>query len=169
VGADVNLWLHLLAFAGYTGATLALVAICLPALSREAEDERRARWLAAVMRIYDPLSIAALGVIIMTGAFNLTAYKAALRGQFFAVIGGPLAWKLLLTFILVNIGAYIAFGIGHRVVRSVDLGDPIDPAWIEALLRRLRISAVLALALIAAIVWVALGMTPSPLPSTATA
>jgi hypothetical protein len=94
----------------------------------------------------------------MTGAFSLTAYKAALRGAFFERLGGPLAWKLFFTFILVNLAAYVAFGIGHRVVSAVGRGEPPDAAQLASFLRRLRTSSVLALVLVAVIVWVALRM-----------
>ena len=58
-----------------------MIGLPSPAIAAE-PDAARARPLAAAMlRIYDPLSIAALGVAIMTGAFSLTAYKAALRGR----------------------------------------------------------------------------------------
>ena len=164
--AQINLWAHLLAFAVYTGAT-ALLVMALPAIGREEDPQRRARLAAAVLRIYDPLSIAALGVSIMTGAFSLTAYKAALRGAFFERLGGPLAWKLFLTFLLVNLAAYIAFGIGHRVVRAVDGGVPPDAAQLASFLRRLRSSTLLALLLVAAITWVALGLGAAALAPSA--
>ena len=159
VESQLNLWMHLLAFAVYTGATVALLAMGLPAIMSEREPVRRAQLAAAVLRVYDPLSIGALGVSIMTGAFSLTAYKAALRAAFFDRMGGPLAWKLFFTFVLVNLAAYIAFGIGHRVVRAVDGGTPPDAVQLAAFLRRLRTSAMLALVLIAIIVWVAMGLS----------
>jgi hypothetical protein len=165
--AQINLWAHLLAFAVYTGATVALVAVALPVIAREEDPDRRARLAAGVLRIYDPLSIAALGVSIMTGAFSLTAYKAALRGAFFERLGGPLAWKLFFTFLLVNLAAYMAFGIGHRVVRAVDGGQPPDAAQLASFLRRLRMSSLLALVLIAMITWVALGLGAAALAPTA--
>jgi uncharacterized membrane protein len=158
----INLWFHLIAFAVYAGATVALVAIAIPAILAEDDPGRRARIAAAVLRVYDPLSIAALGVSIMTGAFSLTAYKAALRGAFFERLGTLLAWKLSFTFILVNLAAYIAFGIGHRVVRAVDSGEPPDAAKLGAFLRRLRTSAVVALVLVGVIAWVAMGLRAGP-------
>jgi uncharacterized membrane protein len=163
VESQLNLWAHLIAFAIYTGSTLALVAIGIPAIGIEEDPARRARLAAAVLRVYDPLSIAALGVSLMTGAFSLTAYKAALRGAFFDRIGGPLAWKLFFTFLLINLAAYIAFGIGHRVVRAVDGGDPPDAARLASFMRRLRASAWLALGLIAVIVWLALRLSAATL------
>jgi len=166
VESQLNLWAHLLAFAVYTGATVALLAM-LPTIGKEADPLRRAWLAAAVLRVYDPLSIAALGVVIMTGAFSLTGYKAALGSAFFDRLGGPLAWKLFLTFLLVNLGAYIAFGIGHRVVRAVDWGEPPDAAKLASFLSRLRGSAIVALILVGAIVWVALRLSAATLGPTA--
>ena len=165
----INLWVHLLAFAVYTGATVALVAIGIPAIGAEDEPDRRARLAARILRVYDPLSIAALGVSIMTGAFSLTTYKAVLRGAFFDRLGAPLAWKLFFTFLLVNLAAYIAFGIGHRVVRAVDAGEPPDATQLGVFVRRLRASALLALALIGVIVWVALSLSAAAMAPAATA
>jgi hypothetical protein len=114
------------------------------------------------MRIYDPLTIAALGILVMTGAFNLTAYKAALRELFFSRLGAVLAWKLVLSFFLINLAAYIAFGLGHRIVRGVEDGS-LDAPRFDRMLGRLRWSLIAALALAAATTWVALALSPLPL------
>ena len=64
-----GLWLHVLALVTYGGATLALVAIVVPA-ARGLPDAAAARLaLARALRIYDPLAIAALGVLVMTGTY----------------------------------------------------------------------------------------------------
>jgi uncharacterized membrane protein len=166
VSATVNLWLHLLAFATYAGATVAVLLICLPLARGEDDADRRRQIIVATMRIYDPLTIAALGVLVMTGAFNLTAYKAALQGLFFDRLGTLLAWKLFFTFVLIILAAYIAFGIGHRIVRRADAGEPGDAVWLDRMLARLRTSALLAVLLVAIIAWIALQMThPGSLPS----
>jgi uncharacterized membrane protein len=167
--SQVNLWAHLVAFAIYTGVTAALVLIAIPVIENAADPVRRAQLAAAILRVYDPLSIAALGVSVMTGAFSLTAYKAALRAAFFDRMGGPLVWKLFFTFLLVNLAAYIAFGIGHRIVRAVDWGEPPDEARLGSFLHRLRGSCLLALGLIAAIVWVALRLSAAALAPAAAA
>lgn len=167
--SDINLWAHLIGFAVYTGLTTALVAIGLPLITAEEDPVRRARLAASVLRVYDPLSLAALGVAIMTGAFGLTAYKAALRGAFFERMGGPLASKLFFTFILIMVATYMALGVGHRIVRATDAGEPPDAAQLDSFIRRLRVSSFLALALVAVIVWVALRLGGSALAPTAAA
>ena len=159
VEARLDLWLHLLAFATYTGATASIAFSTLPAARAEGEPARRLQVLAAALRVYDPLSIAALGVLVMTGAFRLTAYKAALRNVFFERVGGPLAWKLFFTFLLVNLGAYIAFGIGHRLVGMHVRGEAIDPERLASMENRLRSRLLLALVLVGVIVWVALSLS----------
>ena len=164
-----NLFLHLVAFALYMGSTAAMLIIIPSVVGREAEPARRLRVLAALFRIYDPFVIAALGVLVMTGAFSLTGYKAALRGGFFNQIGSLLVWKLFFAFLLINVAAYMAFGIGHRVVRFADADELPEPAWVDSMMKRWRSSAVLALILTAMVLWVAMQMTHSyslPAPQT---
>lgn len=158
MGPQTEIWLHLLAFATYTGATVAVLLICLPLANAEHDPERRLRLVTGTMRVYDPLTIAALGVLVMTGAFNLTGYKAALRELFFSRLGSVLMWKLVLSFLLINLAAYIAFGLGHRIVRTAEDPSLLDAAKLAKMLVRLRWSLWVALLLTAAITWVALGM-----------
>ena len=67
-----------------------------------------------------------------------------------------------------NLAAYIAFGIGHRVVSAVGRGEPPDAAQLASFLRRLRTSSAVALVLVAIIVWVALRMGGAAIAPTAT-
>jgi hypothetical protein len=84
---------------------------------------------------------------------------------FFDRIGTLLAWKLLFSFVLIILAAYIAFGIGHRIVRRSDAGDAGDAAWLDSMISRLRSSAILAVILVAVITWIALRMThPGAMP-----
>ena len=154
--SQLNLWLHLLAFAVYTGSTLSIVLISVPQARAQDGAEAKLRTIAAAMRVYDPLTIAVLGILVMTGAFHLTGYKAAMGASYFEQLGGPLAWKLFFAFLLINVGAYVAFGIGHRLVRTLDWGDGAEEAWVDSMLRRLQASAILCLLLTGAAAWVAL-------------
>lgn len=152
----LGLWFHVLGLATYAGATLALLLMVLPAANAVPDPALRRTFLAGALRTYDPLAIAALGVLVMTGAFNLTAYKDALRGQFFARMGWLLAWKLLLAFLVVMVGTYITFGVGHRIVRSEMGGEPVDASWLASMTRRLVYGCVLALVLTAITAWLGL-------------
>lgn len=165
--APLTRLLHLLALAVYGGTTVALVAMLLPAaaLAPTPGDERRI--LARALTSYNVLSVGALGVLIMTGATALTDLKAA-YGPGYAGLVWPLAGKLALTFALTMVGTYLSFGLAHRLVRAERLGDPVDPAWQGALLRRLRAGAWFALALTVWTTWAGLGLAgraASPPPS----
>jgi hypothetical protein len=74
-------------------------------------------------------------------------------------MGVPLAWKLFFAFLLINLAAYIAFGIGHRLVSRAHWDEPLDAKWVDSMLKRLQASMILALLLLGVIVWIALGMT----------
>ncbi|HXQ21336.1 MAG TPA: hypothetical protein VN812_06655 [Candidatus Acidoferrales bacterium] len=151
-----GLWLHVLALATYAGATLALLIMVLPAAAVVSEAAARRTFLARALRVYDPLAIAALGVLVMTGATNLTSYKDALRGEFFARLGWLLVWKLTLAFLVIMVGTYVTFGLGHRIVRTEMAGEPLDEVWLASMRRRLAYACWLTLALIAVTTWLGL-------------
>lgn len=152
----LGLLLHILALVVYGGATLAVWAMVLPAAKAVADPGARRTFLARCLRIYDPLAIAALGVLVMTGATNLTTYKQAMRGEFFARMGWLLVWKLVLAFFVVMLGTYITFGLGHRIVRTEMAGEPVDAPWIESMSRRLGYACILVLILTALAAWLGL-------------
>ena len=110
--------LHLLAAALYLGGTLTLGAAVLPAFRGEGDAGRRAT-LARILRIAHPVSLAALGVLVLTGAGGVTALKGASGAEFAARWFGLLGLKLLLVFVLVLTAAYEFFGLGLRLVRAV--------------------------------------------------
>ncbi|HEY2385868.1 MAG TPA: hypothetical protein VGK30_02820 [Candidatus Binatia bacterium] len=152
----LTLWLHLVSLAAYFGATLAFVFVMLPAVERVEAHEERLQILTAMLKRLNPLVIGVLGVLVMTGAFSLTAYKARLRSEFFTRIGEPLTLKLILAFFFINGVTYVAFGLGHRIVRAVEWGDPVPPEKLASMIRRMRSASILNLLLAAWIVWVAL-------------
>ncbi len=153
-----TLWLHLVSLAAYFGATLAFVVVMLPVVDRIESHEERVRILTGLLARLNPLLIAVLGILVMTGAFSLTSYKARLRSEFFTRIGEPLTLKLILTFVLINGVTYVAFGLAHRLVRTAQWGDPISPEKLASMVRRMRIGSIVNLVLAAWIVWVALAI-----------
>jgi uncharacterized membrane protein len=155
----INLWLHVISLAAYFGTTLAIVMMVLPLARAEADPAARRRLLFRVLRIYNPLVIAVLGVLLMTGAFNLTNYKAALRAEFFVELGHLLAWKLGLAFVLIIIATYSVFGLGHRLVRFEQWGEPVDVAKESGIIRRLSATLIVALVLTAIITLLGLELT----------
>ncbi len=129
---------HLLASMVYLGGSWFLGAALIPALST-ATPEQRVRVVAAVIRWYHPTSLAALGVLVMTGAFALTSAKAALGPAYFPRLFTLLGPKLLLAFVLVMLSSYQFFGLGLRLVRSLPQdGDAVPPGLQEWQLRVVR-------------------------------
>ncbi len=154
----LTLWLHLTSLAAYFGATLAFVFVMLPAVERVESHDERLRLLTTMLQRLNPLLIGVLGVLVMTGAFSITAYKARLKSEFFSRIGEPLTLKLILAFFFINGVTYVAFGLGHRIVRAVEWGDPVPPERLASMIRRMRAGAIVNLLLAAWITWVALAI-----------
>jgi uncharacterized membrane protein len=149
-------WLHLVATGMYLGATAGLALFTVPQARRTEDPARRRGVLTRTLRIYDPLAIALLGVMVMTGAWSITGYKESLGTSYFDAFALHLVWKLALAFLVVMSGTYIAFGLGHRLVRQEDWGDEVDPARLSSMLSRLGGAAWLTVVLTVATIAVAL-------------
>jgi uncharacterized membrane protein len=159
MGDLLTLWLHLLGLAVYFGSGVTVVAVLLPMAKQIAAPRDKQRFLAQGLKFYNPLSIGALGVALMTGAFNLTSYKAMFGPRFFDLLGGVLGLKLLLVFVLINISAAVSLGMGHRIVRTELRAEEIEPERLAGLMKRIQIFTIVALLLTAWIVWVSLNLT----------
>ena len=151
-----NSWLHLLAFATYLGAVVGLQAIFIPALAALSKHDEKISLLARGLKLYNPLQTGALGILVLSGAFQLTALKAAYRELFVKQVGWVLAIKLLLAFALVLFSVHQSMGIAHRFVRRHEAGEPLSPQELDSLVRRLKGSSWLILALTLMTAWVAL-------------
>jgi uncharacterized membrane protein len=146
-------WLHMLAVATYVGTTLGLLLVLLPAAAALADPAAQRRLLARTLRPYNVLSVGALGVLVISGASRLTDLKAAL-GPTFGRLLWPLAAKLSLTFVLINVATYVSFGLAHRLVRA-ELGRlPVEPERQASMIRRMRAAAWLGVGLAAWTSWV---------------
>lgn len=154
-----TLWLHLLGLAVYFGSGVTLIVVLLPMAVRIPAARDKQRFLAQGLKLYNPLSIGALGVALMTGAFNLTSYKAMFGRRFFELLGGVLGFKLLLVFLLINVSAVVSLGMGHRIVRTELRGEEIEPVRLASLVKRIQIFTLVALLLTAWIVWISLDLT----------
>src|SRR5437773_6293212 len=150
-------WVHLLAVAVYLGATLAVALVFLPAMEAVGDAALQRRLLARGLRPYNVLSVGALGVLVISGASGLTDLKAALGPGFVHLIW-PLAGKLALSFLLINVATYLSFGLAHRLVRA-ELGQlPVEPEKQAGMIRRMRGTAWLGVALAAWTVWVGVAL-----------
>jgi hypothetical protein len=130
--------------------------IFLPALTAVATHEGRARLLARGLKFYNPLQVGALGMILFTGAFQLTELKAAYRELFVQQLGYALALKLTFAFVLVICSVYQSMGIGHRFVRRQEGGDDVTPDELRAIIRRLEAAAAFIVVLAAVTAWLGL-------------
>ena len=74
---------HLLATGLYLGTTAGLALFTVPQARRTADGTARRAALARSLRIYDPLAIALLGVMVMTGAWSITELKQTLGTNYF--------------------------------------------------------------------------------------
>jgi uncharacterized membrane protein len=150
-------WIHLVATGLYLGSTLGIALFTLPRARKLADLAARRKFVAQVMRLYDPAAIALLGVMVMTGAWSVTGYKAALGEQYYATFGSGLAWKLGFAFLVVMSGTYVCFGLGHRLVRQDEWGEPLEEARLRSMLGRLSGAAWVTVLLTLATVYVAVG------------
>ncbi len=131
-------WLHLIALTVYLGAIVGLGALLLPSLAALDKHEDRVQFLAHGLKLYNPLQVGALGILIFTGAFQLTELKATYREMFIKQLGYDLAIKLFFAFFLVILSVYQSLGIGHRFVRRKEGGEPVTPAQLDSIIHRLK-------------------------------
>jgi len=131
-------WLHLIALVVYIGAVVGLWFMLLPAVTILPDDEAKAQLLARGLNFYNPLQVGALGIILFTGAFQLTALKAAYRELFIKQFGYILSVKLLFVFVLVIFSVYQGLGVGHRFVRRYEGGESVTGAELRSIIGRLK-------------------------------
>jgi uncharacterized membrane protein len=160
---------HLAALGLYIASCLYLLLVLLPSAVLAADARIQRRRLAAAFRILNPAAIGALGILLVTGAVRLTDIKAGLGPTFFAQIGLPLAAKLTLAFLVINIATYVAFGCGLRIVRAHQGDLPVDAPWQRRMLVRIAVATCLALGLTVLAIRVSMGIggilrTTAPAP-----
>jgi len=147
-------WLHLIALAVYFGAVAGLWAIFLPSLSAVDRHEERLKLLARCLKIYNPLQSGALGLLVLSGAIQVTDLKAGYRELFVKEFGATLGLKLLLSFVLILLSTYQTMAVGLRFVRRYEGGESFTPQELESVVKRLRSSTVSLLLLAAVTMWV---------------
>ena len=151
-------WLHLIALIVYLGAVLGFWLMLLPSVSALEKHEERLQLLTRGLKFYNPLQVGALGILLFSGAFQLTELKAAYRENFVKEVAFNLAVKLSFAFLLVIFSVWQALGIGHRLVRRHEGGEAISAAQLSSILRRLASANWLILALTAITAWLGLRM-----------
>lgn len=149
----LNSWLHLIALTAYLGGVVGLWVLLLPSLSAIEKHEDRVLFLARGLRLYNPLQVGALGIILFTGAFQLTELKALYRELFVERLGYTLGIKLFFAFLLIIFSVYQAMGIGHRFVKRHEGGETVTPQELDSIIRRLKSSNGFILILALATLW----------------
>jgi hypothetical protein len=133
-----NLWLHIVALIAYLGAVVGLGIILLPSLSSIESHEDKVHFLARGLKFYNPLQVGALGLVLFSGAVELTHLKAIYREMFLKQLGYNLGIKLTFAFLLVFFSVYQAMGISHRFVKRHELGESVTPDELATVTRRLK-------------------------------
>jgi uncharacterized membrane protein len=152
----LNSWLHLVALIAYVGAVVGLWVILLSATSALDAQDDRVQLLARGLKLYNPLQVGSLGILLFTGAFELTDLKAAYRELFTKQLGYNLGIKLFFAFFLVLFSVYQSMGIGHRFVKRHESGDRVTPQEFDSTLRKLKSSNGLILILALITLWLGL-------------
>jgi uncharacterized membrane protein len=137
----------------YLGAVFGFWFVLLPATSVPDAPEQRARLLARGLKFYNPLQVGALGILLFSGAFQLTELKAAYRETFVQQLGVALAIKLTLAFLVVLFSVYQSMGVGHRFVKRYEGGEPVSEQELERVRRRLTSTNWLIVPLAVLTVW----------------
>ena len=145
-----------MSLAAYLGSVIGLWLVLLPSLSAIKSHEGQLKLLARSLKLYNPLQTGTLGLLVLSGAFQLTELKATYRELFMKQLGVTLVLKLALSFVLIVLSTYQSMAVAHRFVRRYEGGEPLSPQDLQSVARRLRIStrAILLLALMTALVGV---------------
>jgi hypothetical protein len=134
-----------LALAVYLGSLAGLWTLILSPLPTIQNHIDQAKFLARSLKVYNPLQIGALGVLVLTGAVQITDLKAAYRELFTSELGATLSLKLALSFVIILLSTYQSMGIAHRFVKRCEEERPIAYQELESLTRRLRHSTLIIL------------------------
>ena len=143
----VTIWLHLLALTVYVGALMGLWILVLSPLSSINHHDNQIAFLTGTLKVYNPLQIGALGVLILTGAFQLTDLKEIYGVHFARALGSTLVLKLSLAFVVIILSTYQSMGLAHRFVRRAEQPEPISDSDLNSTVQRLRGSTIIILIL----------------------
>ena len=112
-------YLHLMAAVLYLGGMAFVGGLLIPVARRLRGGRKTVEAIGHLVKIVHPVSLAALGLLIMTGAIMLTDLKIALGGRYFSQLFATLGPKLLVVFVLALLNSYQFFGLGLRLTRSI--------------------------------------------------
>ena len=139
----LNSWLHLLALTVYLGSLGGLWILILSPLPMIRNQDEQIEFLARSLKVYNPLLIGALGLLVLTGAFQVTDLKASYRELFTRELGLTLSLKLILSFVIIILSTYQSMGVALRFVRRWESEDSIQFKEIQSVAHRLRGSTII--------------------------
>lgn len=151
-------WLHVAALIAYLGSVIGLVWILFPCLAAIRDHKGQVELLARSLRLYNPVQIGALGLVVLTGALQLTELKATYREILLKEVWLTLGLKLVLSFLLITLSVYQSMGVAHRFVRRYEGGEAPSPQELQSLVRRLRALGFSILLLAAPTLWLGVRM-----------
>lgn len=146
-------WLHLASLAVYLGSLVGLRVMVLPALSVVKNHAEQVKLLARSLRLYNPLQIGSLGLLVLSGAFQLTDLKDAYRELFLKELGVILGLKLVFSFVLIVVSTFQSMGVAHRFVRRYEGGESFSPQELQSVTQRLGTSTLVILLLAIITLW----------------
>ena len=149
----LNAWLHLIALAVYVGAVVCSWAMLLPVTSNLENHKDKVLFFARSLKLYNPILIGALGVLLFTGAFQLTDLKAEYRELFVKQLGYNLGIKLFVAFFLILFSVYQSMGIAHRFVKRYEAGETITSQEFDLIMRKFKNSNGIILILAILTLW----------------
>ncbi len=140
-------WVHLLALSVFLGSLVGLWSLILSPLPTIQNHKDQAEFLARSLKVYNPLQIGALGLLVLTGATQITELKAVYRELFASELGATLVLKLSLSFVIILLSTYQSMGVAHRFVKRCEEENPVAYQEVQSLTRRLRHSTLILLLL----------------------
>ena len=152
----LSFWLHLIALTVYLGSLVVLWFFILSPLSSHKTHEEQVAFLIRRIKIYNPVQIGALGVLLITGAFQLTDLKDSHRALFTTEVGESLSLKLLLAFVVIILSTYQAMGVGHRFVRRSEAPEPVSPREFRSVATKLRILTLVVFTMTLVTAWISI-------------
>lgn len=118
----VSIWLHILAVTVWIGGMAALGLLLVPTLRQERFEDIATPLLYQSALRFRWIGWGALGVLIVTGLFNVRAqgvpWSAGLEPEFWTTAwGAALGWKLLLVIATLRVSAVHDFHFGPKAIR----------------------------------------------------
>ncbi|MFQ5851599.1 MAG: hypothetical protein ACE5JU_13580 [Candidatus Binatia bacterium] len=122
---------------------MGLWTFLLPALSVIKSEKVQIQFFARGLKIYNPLQTSALGLLVLTGALQLTDLKATYRESFARELGAVLSIKLILSFVMIMLTTYQSMAVAHRFVRRCEEHGVTSLQDLQPVTHRLRGSTLL--------------------------